>query len=267
MANIVISYRRDDTKLIAGRIVEKLQADFGKGEVFIDIDKMVYGLDFRDQLRKAIEQCDVLVAIVGPNWLGRPDTRANTRRIADVNDWVHLEIKGALERKIPLIPVLIDDASMPTSTELPEDIQEFAFRQALRLDSGIDFEVHVKRLSKAINQALPAPAHWEWTGVKAKRTFGVAAGLALIVGFVSYLVAQNPQSHDAPASRIGPYAAGASRIGPYEESLTASEIMEFQKFYCLVTDGVFGPATRAAMLQFLDREKAKDVAFPDRITA
>src|SRR5436309_8701377 len=102
---IAISYRRYDSLPIAGRLYDRLQATFGKSNVFMDFDSIRPGLDFRTQIRDTIDRAEVVIAVVGPRWLGpEADT---SRRIDDPNDFVRLEISHALTRKIPIIPVLV----------------------------------------------------------------------------------------------------------------------------------------------------------------
>ena len=67
---IAISYRREDSTPIAGRIHDRLQAEFGKKSVFMDFDSIPYGVDFREQIKQTLERARVVVAIIGPAWLG-----------------------------------------------------------------------------------------------------------------------------------------------------------------------------------------------------
>jgi hypothetical protein len=156
---IAISYRREDSLPIAGRLYDRLQSEFGKGNVFMDFDSIPYGVDFRDHIKQMIDQSKVLVAIIGPNWMGKRKHRA--RRIDDPADFVRLEIAYALERKLPIIPILVSNTQMPRSEELPQDIQALAFRNGLSLDVGIDFHHHAERLTGAINRLLPGPSTTE----------------------------------------------------------------------------------------------------------
>lgn len=151
MPTIIISYRRTDSKWITGRIADRLERDCGKGDVFVDIDSIPLGMDFRDHLRNVLDRCDVLLAIIGPNWLARDES--GEPRIFDPTDWVRLEIETALAKNIPVIPVLIDRTPMPKLSELPESMHAFAFRQAADLDTGRDFHTHMDRLVRAISKS------------------------------------------------------------------------------------------------------------------
>jgi hypothetical protein len=155
MPTVIVSYRRSDSRWITGRIVDRLERDLGKGDVFVDIDAIPVGMDFRDHLRNVLERCDVLLAIIGPQWLATDE--AGRRRIFEPSDWVRIEIETALAKGIPVIPVLIDRAPMPNVADLPESMHAFAFRQAADVDSGRDFHVHMDRLVRAISQSAAAP--------------------------------------------------------------------------------------------------------------
>ena len=151
---IAISYRREDSLPVAGRLYDRLQTEFGKGNVFMDFDSIPYGVDFRDHIKQMIDQSKVLVAMIGPDWVGR--RRHRGRRIDDPGDFVRIEIAYALNRKLPIIPVLVNSAQMPSPDQLPKDIEGLAFRNALNLDVGIDFHHHAEKLAVAINRILTA---------------------------------------------------------------------------------------------------------------
>jgi TPR repeat protein len=146
---IVISYRRNDSEAITGRIFDRLIQAFGRDAVFRDIDSIPVGSDFRDHIGSVLRQSSLLVAIVGPRWLGR--IRAGGLRVDDATDLVRIEVEMALETDLPIIPVLVGDARMPDVARLPESLQPFAFRNAIRIDSGQDFDNHIQRLIRIIN--------------------------------------------------------------------------------------------------------------------
>src|SRR5206468_10855790 len=122
-AMIAISYRREDSTPVAGRLHDRLRAEFGDENVFMDFDSIPYGVDFREHIKSTLERADVVVAVVGPGWLGG-QTDAS-RRIDDPSDFVRLEIAGALRRGIPVIPILVDNTPMPKANALPSDMQSF----------------------------------------------------------------------------------------------------------------------------------------------
>ena len=150
---IAISYRREDTAPITGRIYDRLQAIFSRDRVFMDLDSIPFGVDFRTHISESLSRCDTLLVVIGPRWLGvAPD---GSRRIDDPTDFVRLEVAQALARNIRVIPLLIDRTEMPSDRELPEDLKSLAFRNALRVDSGADFHHHIDRLCSSL-QSTPA---------------------------------------------------------------------------------------------------------------
>src|SRR3954468_15133945 len=114
---IAISYRRDDSLPITGRLYDHLETKFGKRNVFMDFDSIQPGLDFRQQIKETIERSKVVLAMIGPHWAGERD--GGRRRIDDPEDFVRLEIEYALKQGIPVIPVLINNTPMPTAETLP----------------------------------------------------------------------------------------------------------------------------------------------------
>jgi hypothetical protein len=151
--SIFISYRREDSKDIVGRIYDRLEAYFGREKVFLDIDKIPLGADFRERITHAVGQCGVLLVIIGEHWLEvRHGEGANQgqRRLDDPSDFVRIEIEAALTRDIPVIPVLVSGAKMPGEQQLPEGLKELAYRNAAEVGSGRDFHDHVDRLVRAI---------------------------------------------------------------------------------------------------------------------
>jgi hypothetical protein len=152
MAKVLISYRREDTGLMVGRICDRLRSHYGPDQVMMDIDSIPYGLDFRKHIREALEQCDTMLAIIGPSWAAANED--GKPRLEDETDWVRIEVEGALVRDIPVIPVLVNGARMPKPQQLPGPLQDFAFRQATEIDMGRDFHAHMDRLIRVMDQLL-----------------------------------------------------------------------------------------------------------------
>jgi formylglycine-generating enzyme required for sulfatase activity len=147
---IAISYRRADTDAIAGRIRDRLAGRYGEDAVFMDIDDIPYGKDFRVHISEAIVQSDILLVIIGQGWLGAAED--GTRRIDDETDFVRLEVETAISNAIPVIPVLVGPARMPQPTQLPESLKNFAFLNAAPVDTSRDFHQHMERLIRGIDQ-------------------------------------------------------------------------------------------------------------------
>ena len=156
MPKIFVSYRRDDSEHITGRIYDRLENRFGRDNVFMDIDAVSFGVDFREHLDRAVGQCDVLLAVIGEYWLniGHPEEPKQGRRLDDPTDFVRIEIQSALARGIPVIPVLVGRAGMPGEQGLPEGLKVLAYRNAAEVRSGRDFRDHVDRLIRGVEHLL-----------------------------------------------------------------------------------------------------------------
>jgi len=144
MPKISISYRRADSEAMTGRIFDRLSNHYGKDAIFRDIDNIPPGIDFRIHINETLRKTHILLAIIGPNWLG-------AERIQQESDAVRVEIETALRRRLPLIPVLIGNTIMPGSDQLPPSLKDFAFRNAVRVDTGQDFDYHMDRLLSLIH--------------------------------------------------------------------------------------------------------------------
>jgi hypothetical protein len=138
MSKILISYRREDSIDVTGRIHDRLVRDFGSGAVFMDVDSIPYGVDFRTYLDEQVSQCEVFLAVIGRDWL-RSKERKGRSRLEDPGDFVRIEIESALKRRIPVIPVLVGGASVPPAQQLPASIQDLSYRHAIVIRPNPDF--------------------------------------------------------------------------------------------------------------------------------
>lgn len=149
---IFVSYRRDDSADVTGRIYDRLSSRFGTDQVFKDVDSIPLGRDFREVIHNAVAKASVVIVVVGRNWLGKMQG-AEPPRIRDQTDFVRTEVAAALQQGKPVIPVLVSNAEMPSESELPDDIKAFAYRNGLRVRPDPDFAHDVERLIKGIEQA------------------------------------------------------------------------------------------------------------------
>lgn len=152
MAKIVISYRRADSEAVTGRIRDRLVGHYGQDSVFMDIDSIPFGIDFRDYIKEALDQTDIVVAVMGPAWVGK--IGSGPARIMEEADPVRIEVETALARGIAVIPLLIDEAVMPQPSDLPDSLKNLAFRNAAYVDSGRDFHLHMDRLIRSMDRLL-----------------------------------------------------------------------------------------------------------------
>lgn len=150
-SRIFISYRRKEAAGHAGRLSDRLIKHFDRAQIFQDIDSIQPGADFAEDIADAVASCQVLLALIGDRWLKIKDRQG--RRLDNPNDYVRLEIEAALNRKIRVIPILIDGAKMPRADQLPRSLAGLAGRQALELSSA-RFDDDIARLLQALDKYL-----------------------------------------------------------------------------------------------------------------
>jgi len=132
LGSIFISYRRSDSAGESGRLSDDLIARFGSHHIFMDVDAIQPGIDFRKAIRENVGRCRLLLAVLGPDWL-EAKGKDGQRRLDSENDYVRLEIATALGRDIPVVPVLVRGARMPKADQLPADIRELAYRNSVEV--------------------------------------------------------------------------------------------------------------------------------------
>lgn len=154
---VFISYRRDDSEAAAGRIFDRLIACFGKANVFRDLDTIAPGVEFAAAIATYIARCDVLITIIGREWLNASDEEGQ-RRLDDPADFVRAEIREALRLNKYVIPVLVTGVAMPKMATLPPDIVALTERSAIEI-SGSRFDYDVKRLITAIDPTVVTTTH------------------------------------------------------------------------------------------------------------
>jgi len=129
MSQIFISYRRDDTGGYARAIYQHLVAHFGPSMVFMDLESMQPGLDFPSQLEQGISSAKLMLVLIGKDWTGNRD--ASGARINDQSDFVRQEVVRGLQREIPVVPILLGNASLPQDGELPDELKPLTRRHAI----------------------------------------------------------------------------------------------------------------------------------------
>jgi hypothetical protein len=187
MPKIAISYRRADTQPIVGRIFDRLVSRYGKDEVYIDIDNIPVGMDFRSDIDQTLREIKVLLVVVGQQWRGPRDR--DPPRIFDEDDPVRQEVQTALACKTRIVPVLIDNAGVPAAADLPDSLKAFSFLNALPVDSGRDFNDHIARVIKALDEILEfVPVDPPATSAAERRPAANPAMIALKYLFVPAVV-------------------------------------------------------------------------------
>ncbi len=149
---IFINYRREDTEAAAGRLHDHLSAAFGGDNVFIDTDDIPAGVDYVEHLREQIEACDVFLAVIGRRWAQLTDA-SGIARLMDPRDLVRREIRSALSRGIPVIPVLVDGAQLPREDQLPVDLVPFRRRNFVEVRNS-QFANDTERLAGKVRETI-----------------------------------------------------------------------------------------------------------------
>ena len=213
MPNITISYRRADSDAIAGRIRDRLAREYGDDAIFMDIDNIPLGVDFREQIRETLSQVEILLVIIGPQWRGPRST--GKFRIFDETDPCRVEVEQGLARGIATIPVLVNGAEMPGADELPETLRELSYHNAAVVDAGRDFHQHMDRLIRSIDQIL-GPKHAPHAPRSRLRWLIIAGagigivGVALIAAFAAGLLHLPVGATGQPAPPLSNPAAGTT---------------------------------------------------------
>jgi formylglycine-generating enzyme required for sulfatase activity len=188
---IFICYRREDSAAVAGRLYDRLKTDFDDG-VFMDIDNIPMGADFRQHIEEQLRACDYLLALIGPRWIGILHERADDQR-----DLLRVELETAASLKIRIAPILLEGARPPQATELPATFslrKTLARLQSVPVRQGLDFDTDYQRIVKEIRtvrrQARPLRKLVRWTLLGVVM---VTAGIGGWFEFARYTAMNTPQ--------------------------------------------------------------------------
>ncbi|HEU0140971.1 MAG TPA: toll/interleukin-1 receptor domain-containing protein [Bryobacteraceae bacterium] len=213
MANIFISYRREDSAGYAGRLCDRLNAALGSDRVFMDVEDIQPGQDFAAAIGEKIAGCDIVLAVIGPQWL--PSLR---KRLGQGEDFVHEEISAALRRGITVVPVLVGGAVMPAAQELPESLAPLHRRQAIEIRDA-DFDDGVKRMTKFLEVSPVPKRRYQWMA---------AAAVAVVVLVAILFFVRRPAPPDVqrpvPLDVQHPVPPDISRPAPANVRLPAPDI-------------------------------------------
>lgn len=154
MGGVFVNYRSRNSDWAAERLHEALIARFGKRRVFLD-DKVVRpGQSFPDGISAGLRDCEVLLTVIGHDWLTTPSSGGLT--IHAEHDWVRVEIAGALAAGLHVIPVYLDGAARLRADQLPDDIATLATLRGLDLRRG-DLRDHVARIVTTVAEHVQVP--------------------------------------------------------------------------------------------------------------
>jgi len=152
LPRIFLCYRREDTQDAAGRLHDRLVDAFGAERVFMDIDSVPLGIDFVEHVAEQIGRCKVVIVMIGKQWRTIKDKKRR-RRLDTEDDLVRAEIRAALQQKIPVIPVTVQNAALPSAEDLPDDIRLLARRNGIQLDAA-RWRTDVERLIKELDRVM-----------------------------------------------------------------------------------------------------------------
>jgi hypothetical protein len=184
MAGIFISYRRSDSAAMCDRIYAALVQRFGKDTLFKDVDSIPLGVNFADYLRGVLAQSAVFVLIIGRSWLDVDDGQGG-RRLDDPTDYVRLELEAALAQRIPIVPLLVDGARLPTADRLPESLRGLPQQNGWEIHYDPYFETDIRHVTAALERwvrPLQAPPPLPRAPTSPKPTMSFPWGRVLAYG-------------------------------------------------------------------------------------
>jgi hypothetical protein len=164
----------------------------------MDVAAIEPGRDFRKAIDQSVAACTVLLAVIGREWLESTDA-SGSRRLDDPNDFVRIELASALRRDIPVVPVLVRGAKMPQPDQLPDDLKDLAYRNAVELTharwkSDVQVLIHALRPYMDVADASPsaapvaAPAASAAPTIEAQTLQRVGRELAVFIGPIAEVV-------------------------------------------------------------------------------
>jgi hypothetical protein len=146
---IFVSYRRADSAGHAGRLVDQLKSQFGD-QVFLDVDSIRPGANFQEVINETFTKCGAVVVLIGKRWLEREESMPC---FGDPQDIITQEIRTALDSRLPIVPVLVDGASMPAESTLPAEFTAISKLNAIDL-RHTSFDRDVEALSEHLADVL-----------------------------------------------------------------------------------------------------------------
>lgn len=213
MGTIFISYRREETAGEARALFNDLVARIGKDLVFMDVDTIALGRDFRQVLQENLACCDLMLVLIGKDWVEAKD-RSGRRRLEDPGDFVRLEIGAALKRNIPVTPLLLQGARMPSPEQLPEDLRDLSYRNGFELshsrwDSDVQEMIKRLRLDKQRGKTLSNKLTEVLVRALAGSRWALLLAVAVVGGVLLYYV-----NHHSPKTNPTVLSSGGSPDRP-----------------------------------------------------
>jgi hypothetical protein len=247
---VFVNYRRDDSAGEAGRLFDELTLRFGPEAVFMDVVAIEPGRDFRKAIDQSVATCNVLLALIGHDWLELKDS-VGTRRLDDANDFVRLELASALRRDIPVIPVLVRGGRMPRAEQLPDDLKDLAYRNAVELTHArwkSDVEVLLRALRVHMEVRVLDTPVFQVAQVEKRPTepLGSISGTQRAAGRVDVDLKIDAHTMERVSRRLAEY------IGPIAEVVVkraARQCSSAEELYGMAAREIGSEADRAKFLR------------------
>ncbi len=190
MDKIFISYRRDDSRTITGRIIDRLRTRLPYVQIFKDVDSIPAGVSFVDWTAQHLCGCDVFIPIIGQTW-----AKSLVDRADDPNDYVRIELEQALEENVMIVPVFVNGADCPKPSEVPEHLSSLCHLNGIPVRRDPDFDPDMEKLITTIKKHLWSQANLiqklQLLVKKSdKKNLVIAGGSLLLVLIVGWLGAQ-----------------------------------------------------------------------------
>jgi len=191
---VFISYRRDDTQWVAGRLADSLGHYFGDKRVFRDVEGIAGGAEFGDVIHETLGKADAVVVLIGASWLSVTD-ETGQRRLDDPGDWVAQELATALAKGIPVYPVLVEETSMPQADALPERLRPLTRFNAITVSDN-RWDSDVARLAKIVSLDIPSATERKLQGINLIISLALVLSVLLTCTILflnlTCYIAQNP---------------------------------------------------------------------------
>ena len=182
---IFLSYRRADSQTTAGRMAQFLDSIPAIDEVFLDVDAIGIGENFEQEIRSTLEKATHVFLLIGTQWQG-PTGAQGCSRILEPDDMVRQETRMALQSKLRVVPILLDAASMPRASELPNELKGLSKINAFSLRTSHFDEDMDDLLDNLLGNKKGRGSRWRqapltWAGITLRILSGLALGAALLI--------------------------------------------------------------------------------------
>ena len=129
----------------AAQIYEFLAAHFGDEHVSLDVEMIWPGSDSTESIARNLTSIRAMLVVIGPRWL---------EDLARDDYHLHVDVvAAALNSNIPIIPVLVRGAGMPSRLDLPTELAPLSRRHALDVTVSY-FDYDMSRLVRVLTRVL-----------------------------------------------------------------------------------------------------------------